>query len=267
MNIGKKEFNWGSRTYIMGILNRTPDSFSDGGQYIELEKAAEHAFAMAAEGADIIDVGGESTRPGFAPVSAGMEIERVVPLIEKLSRTCDIPISVDTYRAETAEAAIQAGAAMINDIWGLMADPQMADVAARYQTPVCIMHNKQVPEYDNLIEDVKKELHKSVELALKSGIKAENIILDPGIGFGKTYEHNILLMRNLEQLKALGFPVLLGISRKSMIGLTLDLPISQRLEGTIAANVLGIVKGADIIRVHDVEANWRAAEMTDKIIR
>ncbi|MDR1362774.1 MAG: dihydropteroate synthase [Spirochaetaceae bacterium] len=267
MVINGVKFDWGKRTYIMGILNRTPDSFSDGGKYTGMEEALSHAAEMISRGADIIDIGGESTRPGFAPVGVNEEIDRVVPLIEAVSQKYGIPISVDTYHAKTAEAALKAGARIINDIWGLKADPEMAGVAARYQAPVCIMHNKKLPEYENLLKDVLKELEQSVELAVKSGIKNENIIIDPGIGFGKTYEHNIEIMKNLEIFKSLGFPILLGISRKSMIGLTLDMPVDKRLEGTIAANVIGIMKGADIIRVHDVEQNRLAAVMTDRIVR
>ncbi|MHB1154432.1 MAG: dihydropteroate synthase [Eubacteriales bacterium] len=267
MNINNKNFEWGKRTYIMGILNRTPDSFSDGGKYTDINGAIKHALTMVSEGADLIDVGGESTRPGALPVDVNHEIDRVVPLIKEISQKCDTPISVDTYRAKTAEVAIKAGAGMINDVWGLMADKQMANVVAQYQIPVCIMHNKKIPEYENLIEDVKRDLYVSIELAIKSGVKSENIIIDPGIGFGKTFEHNILIMKNLEQFKKLGFPLLLGVSRKSIIGLILNLPVDQRLEGTIATNIIGIMKGADIIRVHDVEQNKRAAIMTDKIVR
>ena len=267
MIVNGVKFDWGKKTYIMGILNRTPDSFSDGGRYTGMEEALSHVSEMISEGADIIDIGGESPRPGFAPVDVDEEIDRVVPLIKAVSQKYNMPISVDTWHAKTAEAALEAGAHIINDIWGLKADPKMAGVAARHEAPVCIMHNKKLPEYENLLEDVLKDLEQSVELALKSGIKKENIIIDPGIGFGKTYEHNIRIMGNLELFRNLGFPVLLGISRKSMIGLTLDLPVDKRLEGSIAANVIGIIKGVDIIRVHDVEQNRRAAVMTDKITR
>lgn len=195
------------------------------------------------------------------------EIGRVVPVIAHLSKKLNIPISVDTYRAKTAEQAIKAGADIINDVWGLKADRDMACVAAQYRIPICIMHNKAVPTYDDLVEDVKREIDGSIELALKNGVKDEQIIIDPGIGFGKTYEQNINIMRNLDQFKQFGYPVLLGISRKSMIGLTLRLPVDQRLEGTIATNVMGIVQGVDIVRVHDVLANKRAAMMTDRVVR
>lgn len=251
----------------MGILNRTPDSFFDGGRYSEINSAVEHILSMILEGADIIDVGGESTRPDSVPIDVNEEIERVVPLIKEISQKCDIPISIDTYRAKTAEAAIKAGACLVNDVWGLKADPNMADVVAQYGVPICIMHNRKTPNYQNLIDDIKSDLSKSIEIALKSGIKDENIILDPGIGFGKTYENNIEIMNKIEKIKLMGFPLLLGISRKSIIGLTLDLPAEDRLEGTIAANVIGILKGVDIIRVHDVGQNKRAAIMADKIAK
>jgi dihydropteroate synthase len=267
MRINGAEFQWGKRTYIMGILNRTPDSFSDGGRYTGLDEALAHVAEMLREGADIIDIGGESTRPGFTPVGADEEIERVVPLIEAATKKHGATVSVDTYHAATAEAAVKAGAHILNDIWGLKADPEMAGVAARHGVPVCIMHNKETPEYENLIEDMIRELEESVEIAVKSGVRRENIIIDPGVGFGKTYQHNIEVMRNLERFKGMGYPVLLGVSRKSMIGLTLDLPVGERLEGTIAANVIGIMKGADIIRVHDVERNRRAASMADRVVR
>lgn len=260
-------FEWGKRTYIMGILNRTPDSFSDGGKYTDLNGAIEHCLAMVEDGADIIDIGGESTRPNALPVDIDSEIDRVVPLIKAVSQKTNIPISADTYNAKTAEYAIKAGANMVNDVWGLMADLQMADVVAQYNVPVCIMHNKKNAEYENLIFDILKDLEKSINLAMKSGIKNENIIIDPGIGFGKTYGQNVEVMKNLEAFKTLGYPILLGISRKSIIGLTLNLEPSQRLEGTIALNTIGITKGADIIRVHDVSQNKRAAIMTDRVVR
>jgi len=251
----------------MGILNVTPDSFSDGGRFLDHDAAVGRARQMMAEGADIIDVGGESTRPGSTPVTAEQEMERVIPVIEYLSRNMDIPISVDTYRGNTAEAAIKAGAHMLNDVWGLKADPEMGRVAAQYRVPICIMHNKANTEYDNLIEDIIRELSQSIEMALKAGVKDENVIIDPGIGFGKTWEQNVQVMRHLEQFKQLGYPILLGTSRKSFIGRVLDLPVEERLEGTIATTVAGIMKGADIVRVHDVLQNRRAADMTDAVVR
>ena len=267
MNINGKIFKWGKRTYIMGILNRTPDSFSDGGKYTDLDEATQHILKMERDGADIIDIGGESTRPNAIPVGIESEIDRVVPLIKAVSQKSSIPISVDTYNAKTAEYAIKAGANMVNDVWGLKADPQMADVVANYNVPICIMHNKKTTEYENLIYDVLSDLEESINLAIKCGISSENIIIDPGIGFGKTYEQNIEIIKNLEAFKTLGFPILLGVSRKSVIGLTLDLPVAKRLEGTIAVNTIGIIKGVDIIRVHNVEENRRAAIMTDRVVR
>jgi len=267
LKIGNKVLHWGERTYIMGILNVTPDSFSDGGRFVDICAAVAHAKKMAAEGADIIDIGGESTRPGAAPVPEEEEKKRVIPVIERLKDEIEVPISIDTYRSGTAEAAIKAGAAMINDVWGLKADAGMAGMAAFYGAPVCIMHNKAEACYGNLIEDITADLEQSLEIAEKSGIRRENIIIDPGIGFGKTLEHNLEVMRRLEDFKAMGYPLLLGASRKSMIGKVLDLPVEERLEGTLATTVIGIIKGADIIRVHDVLQNRRAALMTDRVVR
>lgn len=267
MKIGNKEFLIGEKTYIMGILNVTPDSFSDGGKFNTIESAVSHAKKMVEEGADIIDIGGESTRPGHEPVSAEEEITRVVPIIEILSKEIKIPISVDTTKAEVAEAAIKVGAAMINDIWGLKKDNNMAKIIAKYDLPCCIMHNRENNKYSNLINDIIKDLNESLDIALKAGIKQENIILDPGIGFAKNLNQNLEVMNKLEAIKKMGYPLLLGISRKSMIGLSLNLPTNERLEGTIASNVIGIMKGCDFIRVHDIKENKRAAIMTDTIVR
>ena len=268
LNIADKVWEWGKQTYVMGILNVTPDSFSDGGRFVNLDSALKHAVQMAEEGAHIIDVGGESTRPGFAvPISAEEEIERVVPVIQRISEETDLPISIDTYKAETATLAVKAGAAMINDIWGLKKDPEMADAVASCRVPVCMMHNRTNTEYDDLMKDILSELEESIELAIKAGVKEENIILDPGIGFGKTWQQNLTVMRNLQMLKELGYPILLGASRKSFIGRTLELEVSDRLEGTLAVTSIGIMKGADIVRVHDVRQNARAAAMTDSIVR
>ncbi len=266
-HIGKEIWTWGERTYVMGILNVTPDSFSDGGRYNEMAEALKHAELLINEGADIIDIGGESTRPGATTVTVEEEIARVVPIISCLSQQITAPISIDTYHVKTAEAALKAGAHMLNDVWGLKADPDMAGLAAQYNVPICIMHNKKSTQYDNLIEDMKRELAESIEIALKAGIQDEQIILDPGIGFGKTWGHNVLVMRHLEEFKQMGYPVLLGTSRKSFIGMVLDLPVQERIEGTIATTVTGITKGIDIVRVHDVKENKRAALMTDKMVR
>ncbi|MBZ4665707.1 MAG: Dihydropteroate synthase [Mahella sp.] len=267
MRIGNKTWQWGKRTYIMGILNVTPDSFSDGGHFYDIDSAVAHAGQMVEDGADIIDVGGESTRPGFKPVSADDEINRVVPVIRRLAQELDVPISIDTYKAKTAIAAIEAGADMINDIWGFKADMDMAAVAAKYKVPICLMHNKNEAIYNNLIEDMLTELRQSIDIALNAGVEPENIIVDPGIGFGKTWEHNLAIMRRLDEFKRLDYPILLGTSRKSFIGKVLDLPVNDRLEGTLATTAVGIVKGMDIVRVHDVKANKRVAVMTDAMVR
>lgn len=251
----------------MGILNMTPDSFSDGGRFADLGAARQHAMEMAAQGADIIDVGGESTRPKATPVDPEEEMSRVIPIISDLSGKCETMISVDTYHARTALAAIKAGATFVNDVWGLQADPDMADVIAAHDVYACLMHNRKPPVYDDFIDDMKSDLSKSIELAIKSNIKDNNIIIDPGIGFAKTYEQNIEVMKRLDEFKKFGYPLLLGVSRKSIIGMTLNLPLEERLEGTIAVNVMGIIKGADIIRVHDIEPNRRAAIMTDRMVR
>lgn len=266
MKIGNKEFKLGERTYIMGILNVTPDSFSDGGKFNEVESAVKRAKELIDEGADIIDIGGESTRPGFTVVDVEDEINRVVPVIKAIKENFDIPISIDTYKAATAEAAIKAGADIINDIWGFKKDKDMAKVAAKYNVPCILMHNREDKPYENLMNDVIMDLIESIDIAIEAGVDRKNIILDPGIGFAKTYEENLAVMNNLERIKALGFPVLLGTSRKSMIGIALDLPVDQRVEGTVATTVIGIMKGCEFVRVHDVLENKRAAVMTDKIL-
>lgn len=268
MKIGNKEFKIGERTYIMGILNFTPDSFSDGGKFNHMEDALKHVEDMINEGADIIDIGGESTRPNHTPVGEEEEIKRVIPIIKAVREKFDIPISIDTYKAKVAEEAIKAGANLINDVWGFKKDKNMASVAAKYDVPCCLMHNRENKEYNNIMEDMLEDLKESIKIAKDAGVKDENIMLDPGIGFAKTYEQNIEVMNNLEVIKTLGYPILLGTSRKSMIGLTLDLPVEERIEGTIATTVIGIMKDAcDFVRVHDVKENLRAAKMTDAIVR
>lgn len=267
IKIGNKDFEIGKRTYIMGILNVTPDSFSDGGKFNNIEGAVKHALKMVEEGADIIDIGGESTRPNHTAVGEEEEINRVIPIIEALSKEISIPISVDTYKGRVAEFAVKAGANLINDVWGFKKDNYIAEVAAKYDVPCCLMHNRDNKNYIDLIEDMIKDLQDSIDIALKAGVRKENIILDPGIGFAKTVEDNLVVMNNLEKLQKLNYPVLLGTSRKSMIGKTLDLPVNERVEGTIATTVIGIMKGCDFVRVHDVKENLRAAAMTDAIIR
>lgn len=266
MKIGNKEFVMGERTYVMGILNATPDSFSDGGKFNEVEMAVKRAGELIKDGADIIDIGGESTRPNFEVVSVEDEIARVVPVIKAIKEKYDVIISIDTYKSETAEAAIKAGADIINDIWGFKKDSNMPKVAAKYNVPCILMHNREDIPYRDLMTDVVVDLIESINIALEAGVNRENIILDPGIGFAKTYDENLMVMNNLEMIKNLGFPVLLGTSRKSMIGIALDLPVDQRIEGTLATSVIGIMKGCEFIRVHDVLENKRVCVMTDKIL-
>ncbi len=287
LQIGKATFEWGKRTYVMGILNITSDSFSGDGLLNkgvnEIELALEQARQFVAAGADILDIGGESTRPGSQPISAEEELARVLPIIKTIAAELDVIISIDTYKAAVAEAALQNGAQLVNDVWGFHADPMLASVVARFQAPVILMHNRSswahavikeqlggryvgIP-YQNLIEDIKRELLESVAIAHEAGIPDEQIILDPGIGFGKTTEQNLELVDRLDEIRSLGYPILYGPSRKSFIGYTLNLPPDQRLEGTAAAVAVGIVRGADIIRVHDVATMVRVARMTDAITR
>ena len=267
MKIGNKEFDLKERTYVMGILNVTPDSFSDGGKFNEVDSALKRVKEMIEEGADIIDVGGESTRPNFEVVKEDEEIKRVVPIIRAIKENFDIPVSIDTYKSKTAEAAIEAGADIINDIWGFKKDKDMAKVAAKYNVPCILMHNREKKEYNYLMKDVVFDLVESINIALNAGVSRENIILDPGIGFAKTLNENLIVMNNLEKIKDLGYPVLLATSRKSMIGLTLDEPVDQRVEGTIATTFLGITKGCEFVRVHDIRENKRACVMTDAMLK
>ena len=267
MQIGGKDFPTGQRTYVMGILNITPDSFSDGGNYDSIEAAVHQAERMIEEGVDILDVGGESTRPGHEKITNEEEIARIVPVIKELKARFDVPISVDTYKSNVAEAALEAGADMLNDIWGFRYDERMAELAAKYQVPVCLMHNRETAEYEDFMTEVIEELGISLSIAEKYGVKKEQIILDPGVGFGKTYEQNLLVINRLQDIVSLGYPVLLGTSRKSVIGLTLDLPVTEREEGTLATSVIGAMKGCEYVRVHDVKKNVRALKMTDAILR
>ena len=267
MKIGNREFDVRNRTYVFGILNVTPDSFSDGGKWNHIDAALKHAEQMRDEGADIIDIGGESTRPGYREISAEEEISRVVPVIKALREdSADWILSVDTCKAEAAEAALEAGADLINDIWGFKKDPAIAGVTAAHDAACCLMHNKNDAVYaDDLIEEIKRDLGESVEMALKAGVSEKKIILDPGVGFGKTYEHNLEVLRRLDELCGLPYPVLLGTSRKSVIGKTLDLPADQRLEGTLVTTVLAVQSGCAFVRVHDVLANRRVITMTEAI--
>lgn len=266
MKIGHKEFSFYNHSYIMGILNVTPDSFSDGGKFVIIDEARRQVRKMIADGADIIDVGGESTRPGHEEVSEDVEIERVVPVIKMIAEEFDTVISIDTSKSIVAEAAIKAGAHMVNDVWGLKKDPQMAHVVAKHHVPVCIMHNRENDVYKDLVMDMVMDLGESIKIAQENGVQRDKIIIDPGIGFAKSVEENLIIMRDLKVFNQLGYPVLLGTSRKSMIGKTLDLPVSERLEGTIATTVMGVQAGAAIFRVHDVKANKRAMDMTRAII-
>ena len=267
MKIGTKEFDFKNHCYIMGILNVTPDSFSDGGKWNDMDAALKHTEEMISEGCDILDIGGESTRPGYTLLSDEEEISRVLPVIEAVKSRFDIPVSLDTYKSKVAKAGLKAGADLINDIWGCKYDPEMASVIARSGAACCLMHNRREAVYNNYLEDVLSDLRECVRIAKDAGVADDRIILDPGIGFGKTYENNLELMNHVEILQQLGYPVLLGTSRKSMIGLTLDLPATERLEGTLATTVMGVMKGCSIIRVHDVKANKRAVTMTEKLLQ
>ncbi|MBO5291982.1 MAG: dihydropteroate synthase [Lachnospiraceae bacterium] len=265
MRIGSREFDTKNRTYVMGILNVTPDSFSDGGRFNRMDAAMAHTEQMIQEGMDILDVGGESTRPGYTLLSEEEEIERVVPIIEKVKSEFDIPVSLDTYKGRVAQAGIDAGADLINDIWGLKYDKKIADVISKSGVPCCLMHNRKEPDYGNFLQDVAADLAETIHLAEKAGIAEDKIILDPGVGFGKTYENNLEIINCLEELHMFGYPLLLGTSRKSVIGLTLDLPVTERLEGTLVTTVMAVMKRCAFVRVHDVQANVRAIKMAEAI--
>ena len=267
MKIGTKNFDTKNHCYIMGILNVTPDSFSDGGKFDSLDAALFHAEEMVNQGADILDVGGESTRPGHIQITEDEEIARVTPVIEQLKKRFDVPVSIDTYKSRVAEAALQSGADLVNDIWGLKYDENMAEVIARHQAACCLMQNREQIDYTDYVEDVLDDLRESVQIAKAADIPDDRIMLDPGVGFGKTYEMNLEIIRVVGRLKELGYPVLLGTSRKSVIGLTLDLPADQREEGTLVTTVLGVEQGCSFVRVHDVETNARAIRMAEAIFR
>jgi dihydropteroate synthase len=266
IQFGPYSLDFSRKTYIMGILNITPDSFSDGGSYNELDAAVNHARKMVANGADIIDIGGESTRPGHIQVSVEEEIKRVVPIIEAISAEINVPISIDAYRAKTVEAAIKAGAHIINDIWGAKYEPEMAKVAAETGVPIILMHNRDNRNYTHFIRDVIQDIQESIFICKKAGVQDDKIILDPGIGFAKDVELNIEMMRELDKFVGLGYPVLLGTSKKSMIGQIMDLPVEERLEGTGATVCYGIQKGCHIMRVHDVKEISRMAKMMDVLV-
>lgn len=267
MKIGNREFDVRNHTYIMGILNVTPDSFSDGGKFNEMDKALYHVEEMLNQGMDILDIGGESTRPGYTLLPDEVEIERVVPVIEAVKSRFDVPVSLDTYKSRVALAGIEAGADLINDIWGLKYDDKIANVISKSGLPCCLMHNRKEADYRNFMEDVAADLAETIRLAGKAGIADDKIILDPGVGFGKTYENNLEIINSLEQLKVFGYPLLLGTSRKSVIGLTLDLPASERVEGTLVTTVFGVLKGCAFVRVHDIKENVRAVKMAEAILK
>jgi len=267
---GNTEFRWGERTYVIGICNLSPDSFAGDGIGSDIEAAVAQAKRMVAEGADIIDVGGESTRPGTGPKSVDDvddELQLVIPVIERLASELTVPISIDSYKSAIASRALKAGAAMINDIWGLKRDPRIAKVAAEAGVPIILMSNQRDAPCHDIMAEVTSDLERSISLAIKSGIAEPNIIIDPGIGFGKTLEQNLEIIHRLAELKSLGRPILLGTSRKSVIGLVLDLPADQRLEGTAATIAIGIANGVDMVRVHDVKPTMRVCRMSDAIIR
>lgn len=267
MKIGTKEFDLENELYVMGILNVTPDSFSDGGRYNDLDHALQQAERMVEEGASILDVGGESTRPNHIKISSEEEIERVCPVIEALKQRFDVPVSLDTYKSDVAVAGIEAGADLLNDIWGLKWDGTMAKVIADAGIACCLMHNRRENVYNDLVEDVLNDLRGCVDLALAAGIAQDKIMLDPGIGFAKDLDQNLSVMKHIGRIKELGYPILLGTSRKSMIGLTLDLPVSEREEGTLATSIIGLMEGCSVFRVHDVKTNMRGLRMAQAILK
>lgn len=280
MIIGSRDFDLENHFYMMGILNVTPDSFSDGGKFNRMDAALSHVEEMIQQGADVIDIGGESTRPGYIKISVEEEIERVTSVVEAVKKRFDIPVSVDTYKAPVMDAALLAGGDMANDIWGLRYDKlfsadgkksmwdcgTMAEIVAKHQVPVCVMHNRKEAVYENFLEEVLADLRESIQIGIEAGIAKENMILDPGVGFGKTYEDNLTVLANLHRFHELSMPLLLATSRKSVIGLTLDLPVEEREEGTMVTTVLAAQDGWNMVRVHDVEKNVRAIRMTEKIL-
>lgn len=266
MQIGNRDFKVSGKTYVMGILNVTPDSFSDGGKWNRMDAALAHVEEMLKDGMDVLDIGGESTRHGYTLLSDEEETERVVPVIEAVKARFDVPVSLDTYKSRVAQAGIEAGADLINDIWGLKYDGQMAKVIAESGLPCCLMHNRKDTDYRSFMQDVAADLADCLHLAECAGISQDKIILDPGVGFAKSYEQNLQVINNMEQLHVLGCPILLGTSRKSVIGLTLDLPASERLEGTLVTTVMAVMKGCMFVRVHDVKENVRAIRMAEAIL-
>ena len=266
MIIGNTTFDE-DKTYVCGILNVTPDSFSDGGKFNKLDAALYHAEEMIEEGAMLIDIGGESARPGYTMISDDEEIEREVPVIEALKSRFDVPLSLDTYKSKVAKAGIESGIDLINDIWGLKYDKAMAKVVADSGLPICIMHNRDNTDYTDFMTDVVSDLKESVDMAITAGIERDKLILDPGVGFAKNLEQNIIVMKELERLNCFKLPILLGTSRKSVIGLTLDLPKDERVEGTLVTTVLAVIKGCMFVRVHDVKENIRTIKMAEALFK
>lgn len=266
MKIGNREFDIQNNTYVMGILNVTPDSFSDGGRFNSIDHALVQTERMIAEGADIIDIGGESTRPGYTKISDEEEIGRVLPVIEAVKARFDIPISLDTYKSGVADAGLRSGVDLLNDIWGLKYDDKLAGVIAKYDAACCLMHNREQADYKDFITDLCDDLKETLRMAKAAGIRDEKIILDPGVGFGKSYENNLAAIMHLDELNKLGYPVLLGTSRKSVIGLTLDVPVTDRMVGTAVTTVFGVIHHCAFVRVHDVKENVQAIKMAQAIL-
>ncbi|MEP6751689.1 MAG: dihydropteroate synthase [Candidatus Dormiibacterota bacterium] len=265
-NIGGRQFEWGSRTYVMGIVNVTPDSFSGDGLGDDRSAAASQGMRMVQEGADFLDVGGESTRPGHVPITTAQEISRTETVVQRLSRESGVPVSIDSYKLDVAEAAVAAGATILNDIWGLTRSPALANLAASHDCALVVMHNQDGTDYaGDIIGEIKRFLRESARLAVAAGVPRERVIIDPGIGFGKTAEQNWVVMRRLEELRELDLPILIGTSRKSFIGKVLDLPVGERIEGTAATVTAAVLRGADIVRVHDVQAMTRVARVADQM--
>ena len=265
-DIGGRRFEWGARTYVMGIINVTPDSFSGDGLGDDQERAVSQGLRMVREGADMLDIGGESTRPGHQPITAAEEIARTEAVVARLARDADVPISIDTYKLEVADAAVEAGATMLNDVWGLTRSPALARLAATRSCALVLMHNQDGTDYaGDLMEEIKRFLRAAIHRALDAGVPRERVLIDPGIGFGKTAEQNWVVMRRLEELRELGQPILIGTSRKSFIGKALDLPVNERVEGTAATVTAAVLRGADVVRVHDVREMTRVVQIADRM--
>lgn len=267
MKIGNKNFDLKNDCYIMGILNFTPDSFSDGGKWNDMDSALRHVEEMIHEGAAIIDIGGESTRPGHIQITEQEEIERIVPVIRAVKERFDVPVSIDSYKGSVVLAALECGADMVNDIWGFKYDEKVAEAVAKYDAPVCLMHNRNNTEYTDFVKEWLDDMRGCIDIAKAHGVSMDKIVMDPGFGFGKKPEHNLIAMHHLDKMKELELPILLGTSRKSTLGLILDLPVEERVEATVATTVYGVAKGASIFRVHDVKENYRAMKTMQAILR